>query len=529
MQIADAELYHHLGRRHRLVLVRAPQKDAVLSHVRIWRGQRTDPGVLYLTEETLSRKAMLLSADAVVVCAGKDDMVPAAALSRGNGMVLVCADGTSAEQMLEEIADALLALESWDNDLKDALFSAASLDRLCEVGHRMIPELLSMVDPDLNILAMPRAVLKDSRQEGMIMQDITGPLRLANPAVESLLLMDDYPHAADQKEAFLYPTDPAEALYLCGNVFAGEENCARLVSELPIGMDAFSLQGFTALFEHLLRYIRQAFLRDWRDERELNLNDDLHRALRMLLDAPEQIQPASLVDAVASYGWEPTDIYLVMRARFIEGAYWEGMANYICSQIEQIVAASVAAANGGEIIWICNLSRAGDVDETALSEKLAYIVRDYTCKVGLSRRLQGIEQIATGSLEARIALEVGQSKDPFTWYYRFDDYAPDYLLARMTGELPASQLVHPGFARLEEYDQMHGTDLLASLRLYFDCGFNVTDAAEQAFVHRTTFSRRVERIEEVGGLDLRDPATRRYLTLSFWMLTVAAGEESAKG
>lgn len=227
-------------------------------------------------------------------------------------------------------------------------------------------------------------------------------------------------------------------------------------------------------------------------------------------------------EAADVYRWQPDDQIIVIEMVFFEGAYWLNMANYICGRLEQTVPRSAAAAANGRIAWVCNLSQADGFDESELFERLASIVRDYTCKAGVSRNLEGIGQTSVGLAEARIALKLGQRKAPHLWYYRFGDFVSAYLLERMTGELPMSQLVHPGIERLKRYDAAHGTDYLTTLRLYFDCGYNVTEAAARAFVHRTTFSRRLERIREVELLDPHDPEARLSVVLSFWMLDQTA-------
>lgn len=138
--------------------------------------------------------------------------------------------------------------------------------------------------------------------------------------------------------------------------------------------------------------------------------------------------------------------------------------------------------------------------------------------MGISRHLPGVENILFGVHEAELALSLGQRKDPHHWYYRFEDYLSLYLLDRMAGELPLDQLVNPGLEKLAAYDEAHKTEYLPTLRLYFDCGYNVSQAAEDSFVHRTTFSRRLDRIKSIAGFDPHDPKTRLDLTLSFWMV-----------
>lgn len=58
---------------------------------------------------------------------------------------------------------------------------------------------------------------------------------------------------------------------------------------------------------------------------------------------------------------------------------------------------------------------------------------------------------------------------------------------------------------LVSYDRKHKTDLLATLRLYFDVGENVKEAAERLSVHRHTIFYRLNQIAQILRVDLRSP------------------------
>jgi DNA-binding PucR family transcriptional regulator len=55
------------------------------------------------------------------------------------------------------------------------------------------------------------------------------------------------------------------------------------------------------------------------------------------------------------------------------------------------------------------------------------------------------------------------------------------------------------------YDRKHKTDLVKTLRLYFDIGENVKEAAERLSVHRHTIFYRLNQIAQILKVDLRAP------------------------
>lgn len=58
------------------------------------------------------------------------------------------------------------------------------------------------------------------------------------------------------------------------------------------------------------------------------------------------------------------------------------------------------------------------------------------------------------------------------------------------------------------------THLLETLRVYFACNGNVAQTAKQLFIHRNTLLYRLERIRQVGNVDLDDAETRLQLQLA---------------
>jgi sugar diacid utilization regulator len=59
-------------------------------------------------------------------------------------------------------------------------------------------------------------------------------------------------------------------------------------------------------------------------------------------------------------------------------------------------------------------------------------------------------------------------------------------------------------------------DLLTTARTVLDLG-DVTAAAEQLHLHRTTLYYRLDRIAELTGVDVRDGRTRTDLQLALWL------------
>ena len=92
-------------------------------------------------------------------------------------------------------------------------------------------------------------------------------------------------------------------------------------------------------------------------------------------------------------------------------------------------------------------------------------------------------------------------------------------LARSPDLAPFRELVRP----LEEHDRARRSDLVRTLRAYFAAGGNASEAAERLFLHRNSMLYRLERIQKLTGLDLKDPDAS--LALRLGLLELEKGEE----
>ena len=68
--------------------------------------------------------------------------------------------------------------------------------------------------------------------------------------------------------------------------------------------------------------------------------------------------------------------------------------------------------------------------------------------------------------------------------------------------------------RLKDYDQKHGSDLIACLQAYLASSGEIKTAAEVLHLHRNSVRYKLQRIEEIAQVDLNDAETRFQLQLA---------------
>lgn len=88
-------------------------------------------------------------------------------------------------------------------------------------------------------------------------------------------------------------------------------------------------------------------------------------------------------------------------------------------------------------------------------------------------------------------------------------YYENFMVDQLLGCIPDRQVLED-FARLSigqlrDYDTEHGTNLVKTLEIYFECNANVSIAAKKLFLHRNSLIYRMERIKEILNSDLKNP------------------------
>ena len=88
------------------------------------------------------------------------------------------------------------------------------------------------------------------------------------------------------------------------------------------------------------------------------------------------------------------------------------------------------------------------------------------------------------------------------------------LLSHYQDRGVASAFCQDVLGTLVAYDRTRNADLLQTLRVYFHCNGNAVESAERLFLHRNSLLYRLQRIEEILGVDLKDSQTRLTLHLA---------------
>jgi len=150
---------------------------------------------------------------------------------------------------------------------------------------------------------------------------------------------------------------------------------------------------------------------------------------------------------------------------------------------------------------------------SALRDECASATGEASTRAGIGRARAGVEGVRASYREAEQALTLGRRLPGLGSVVSFGQLGLHRLLLGMSTHPELRDFHDAVMGRLVEYDKHNRAELLQTLDAYFACNTSPTDTAQRLGLHRNTVLYRLRRIEEVGQLQLDDPATRLNLHL----------------
>lgn len=340
----------------------------------------------------------------------------------------------------------------------------------------------------------------------------TMPIELVNE-----LMMDEHFRAAiEHNHAFHYYTDAVTGdggHSYCFNIKPHGIYEARILIQ-PKNQQPFF--GGLALVSCLGNCLLQIF-EGQKDEQNQELGiydfyDMIWELIHNNLKNPREIRQKLHIR-----GWIQEHRYQVYIFQFIEKANATVTRQYYQTTLERHFANCCVLPDGQQLICIRNLSLTPEKNWD-MRQELSLFLRENLCKAGISQQFTDLTLLHNHFIEAKQALLIGEQSKSTWWYYPFETIILPYIWNKATTELDRSHLYHPAIRILLAYDQKEHTDMVKTVYTYMNCRYNVTQAAKELYIHRTTMLFRLERIQILTGIDWDSWNERLHLAVSFELM-----------
>ena len=129
---------------------------------------------------------------------------------------------------------------------------------------------------------------------------------------------------------------------------------------------------------------------------------------------------------------------------------------------------------------------------------------------GLGQMVREVRSWRNSYRDARQALDLAQRLQTDIPLY-IGDLGVFQLILSLSDRDRLVEFCDRNLGPLREYDHRQHADLVKTLEAFFHCNGNLSQTAETLIVHRNTLLYRMNRIEEIAGIDMKRPETRLAL------------------
>lgn len=172
---------------------------------------------------------------------------------------------------------------------------------------------------------------------------------------------------------------------------------------------------------------------------------------------------------------------------------------------------------GSDLKMLCPVRESLEQDG-GFCQSLEMILEEEGLVAGVSRPLLHLPTISDFNCQAERAAELGRVLRREKNIHFYDGYAVYHALELVADREDLYQFCHSAITLLRDYDIIHETELLESLRVYLTHNRSVGESAAALYIHRNTMNYRISRIQELTKLDMNDPDVFCHLLFSFYAL-----------
>jgi len=197
---------------------------------------------------------------------------------------------------------------------------------------------------------------------------------------------------------------------------------------------------------------------------------------------------ASAWNRVKSLDWSLGEYFQVLliasrENRSIGVEYYDSIQSII---LRYIPAAKISYTS--KYIVILATGNSKDMLKKVLPDLERFCQQRYLC-IGIGRPYKSLMEISLSFNEAQKALMLANSIQAHGPVHFYDDLAVYDLLVNVKN----NYRVHPGLYKLIEYDKNNGTDYVRTLAVYLRNYKNLSQTADDLFLHRNTVLYRLKK------------------------------------
>lgn len=413
-----------------------------------------------------------------------------------NGVDLMLLESTDIDEVFNSVLSAFEFYSDWYESQEELINEGCSLTGIISKNQLLLKSTIAVLDTNYRITAMVPDESSLSSDSGIqhMMTENSLPMEWIMESRKQVQRM----HGS--REAFLIQIEEGRNPFVFMNLYLK----GRHYGWLMVITGGGKLPEFT---RQLSGYFGK-FIELWiqRNEESMVLQDFSNTIRRFLKGEGDSLGEIRRYFEIIGWHVDEPKSVIVISSINPSFSLTETMLSFISSSMEN----SYVMAFDDKIVIINNQKIMKD-DELFRLLKPWLVKGKFRC--GVSFQFTDFKYLKQSYQQALIALKHGNQKVEDINYCK--DYVLHYIVELLENENNMDLIVHPALKQLILFDCSNNADLYHTLRNYIFNDCNQIKTATDLNLHRNSLIYRIKKIQEISGVDFKDPATKAHLLISF--------------
>lgn len=488
----------------------AEKNTYIETHKMIKPGQTSFyPACLYVGYASDLPDALESAANIIAI---EDEPVPPS-FSQAPGLNLYLAPcGTSQFDILNRIADIMIdeaAIVAGMRRLIDALYSGAGLQAIVDIASDVMGNPVFVNDGSFKILAMSQSAvfrnisLEEERALGFVTEQNVADMRRDG-------IVTRRRHDRENTLRVERPESTEQWLFKDVKLHNVWVATVAIVDNNRPFREPFDME----MIERLSKIVAVELEKNdfFKDDRSVMKEYFLGDLLTDKMQSDHVIEERRRL-----IGWQSRRYFQVAVVVTRNGAMSHDLARFVTGRLRRILPDCCWTMKQQNIVVLAS-DDAASVLSSNQRQQLQELLASHDLLVGVSNSFEHLSECRGAFKQAYRAAEAGITMGaPNQTLLSYEDMAPYYIAQTVLKRNDASAFMPNTVERLIAYDEVHGSDLTATLRAFLAYPDDSAKAAESLNIHRNTFLYRMGRIREISGSTL-DKGRERFSIQLYFLL-----------
>ena len=401
------------------------------------------------------------------------------------------------------LTDLFVQFENIEEKLRQCLQQRGSLKKICDLWLELFDTDIFVHDQYFRILACPRHIaglppFEYNEQIGYYMQDSNTLTRFLSSSA--------YQRTLTTRGGCIWKSDFNDTSSMYANIWFDSSYQGRLIV-----LDAQPTPGKLRMVEYFGEAVCDAM-------RNLSLSrsdgpEPLHSVMMEAIHG-EDIDQEELKEKIRWMGWELQQRYVCAVITFGQEDLSRYIVMGICNTLQKLLKGCYTCVYQDSVYLLVNLTVSG-VTMEEIPAKIAQLECEAFAHMGVSQEFYDLTLLTDFLNQAKFEEQYTREHRFSGWYNAFQDHALVYWLGQKAQQMKQPCLESYVLPCLRAYDEKNGTELYRTLEVFLMAERNATLTSQQLQIHRSTLPHRLNRIQELTGVNLDSFQTRLYLLMSF--------------